>query len=222
MICGLETMPGFEDLIKFLPAEARKKRIGQRFPLVPELAPTEVPAKVESSVESIASSLFPSMVQTQFQLEAPGGEDTDVVLRANSQLFRFMTAILDKRNRLARLVKDCLPALPGQPILFGGCYFAATGINSETQQAFASGVLTRMVKEDLNSVTWTEETLAHDASAWRRARLLRWFFTTIIALLALVAVALIARSFLAKETSTKTPAETKSPSAVKKPSDDET
>ena len=36
------------DLVKRLPPEARKKQIGQRFPLVPELAPAEVPDKVEA------------------------------------------------------------------------------------------------------------------------------------------------------------------------------
>jgi len=220
MICGLETMPGFGDLVKHLPPEARRKRIGQRFPLVPELAPGEVPARVESSVESIASALFPSMVQAEFQVEGPNGEDTELVLRLNSQLYRFLTGILDKRERLARLVKDCLPVLPVQPIMFGGCYFAATGGDSETQQAFASGVLTRLIKEDQNSVTWTEEALADDASAWRRARFLRWFFLSVIALIALLAVGLIARSFLAKETPTKNPGQTKTPSAVTKPSDD--
>ncbi len=113
MICGLETMPGFEDLIKQLPPEARKKRIGQRFPLVPELAAAEVPAKVESSVESIASALFPSMVQTQFKLEGPGGEETELVLKVNTQLFRFMTGILDKRERLAAAGQGLYSRSPG-------------------------------------------------------------------------------------------------------------
>jgi len=214
MICGLEMMPGFGDLVKQLPPEARKKRIGQRFPLVPELAPSEVPARVESSVESIASALFPSMVQAQFQVEGPSGEDTEIVLRLNSQLFRFLTGILDKRERLAWLVKDCLPVLPSQPIMFGGCYFAATGGDSETQQAFASGVLTRMIKEDQNSVTWTEEALADDASAWRRARFLKWFFLSVAALIALGAVGLIAMRYLS---SPKSPDPTKPPAAVEKP-----
>jgi hypothetical protein len=220
MICGLETLPGFEDLVKLLPPEARKKRIGQRFPLVPELAPAEVPVKLESSVESIATGLFPSMVQTQFQVEAPGAENIVPQLRVNSQLFRFMTGILEKRERLARLVKDCLPVLPGQPIMFGGCYFAATGSESDTQQAFASGVLTRMMKEDQNSVTWTEDTLADDAKAWRRARFLKWFFLAFIAVLALVAAALIAHWYFAKEAPNAPADETKAPSTVKKSSDD--
>jgi IcmF-related N-terminal domain len=218
MICGLEMVPGFGDLVKQLPPEARKKRIGQRFPLVPELAPGEVPARVESSVEAIASALFPSMVQAEFQVEGPSGEDTELVLRLNSQLFRFLTGILDKRERLARLVKDCLPVLPGQPIMFGGCYFAATGGDAETQQAFASGVLTRMIKEDQNSVTWTEEAIADDALAWRRARFLRMFFLLVIVLLALAAVALIVRSVWIPP---KNPGQTKNLDAVKKVSDDE-
>ena len=57
--------------------------------------------------------------------------------------------------------------------MFGGCYFAGTGHDAATQQAFASGVLMRMIKEDQDSVTWTEEAMDSDAAAARLAGRLR-------------------------------------------------
>jgi hypothetical protein len=197
MICGLETMPGFADLVERLPAEQVRKRMGQRFPLVPDLAANAVPDQVESAVESIAGSLFPSMVHAMFQVESPGGDAPEEVLRTNSQLFRFLDGILAKSERLARLVKDCLPTLRGEPLMFGGCYFTGTGRDSATEQAFVSGVLARMIKEDQDSVTWTEETIAEDAGALRLARVFRVSFSLVIALGVLTAVYRIAqRTFL--------------------------
>jgi hypothetical protein len=193
MICGLEELTGFSDLVDRLTAEQVRKRMGQRFPLVHELTATEVPEKVEAAVESVAGSVFPSMVHAMFQVESPGGEAPEEVLRVNTQLFRFVNEIVDKGERLARLVKDCLPGLRGDPLLFGGAYFAGTGRDSATEQAFASGILMRMIKEDQDSVTWTEATLNEDAAAQRLARRLRFVFIFIIAVGVLAAAGLIVR-----------------------------
>ena len=77
-----------------------------------------------------------------------------------------------------------------------------------------------MIKEDQNSVTWTEEALADDAAAWRRARFLMGFHNGHRPSRS-SRRGLIARSFLGKETRTDPPGQTKTPSADKKPSDDE-
>ena len=196
MICGLEELPGFADLVERLTGDQVRKRMGQRFPLVHELTATEVPEKVEGAVESVSSSLFPSMVHAMFQVESPGGESAEEVLRLNSQLFRFVQAIVEKGERLGRLVKDSLPSLRGEPLMFGGCYFAGTGRDSATEQAFASGVLMRMIKEDQDNVTWTTETLSDDAAAHRMGRTLRVVFSLIIALGVLAGAGLIARKTL--------------------------
>src|SRR5262249_6380784 len=134
-----------------------------------------------------------SMVHALFQVESPGGEDPEEVLRVNSQLFRFLNEIVDKGERLARLIRDCLPSLPGEPLLFGGCYFAGTRRDSAAQQACASGVLMRLIKEAQDNVTWTEEALSEDAAVLRLARSLRFAFILIIALGVLTAAVLIAR-----------------------------
>jgi hypothetical protein len=198
MICGLEELTGFTDLVERLSGEQVRKRMGQRFPLVPELTSSEIPEKVESAVESVAGSLFPSMVHAMFQVESPGGEDPEEVLRTNSQLFRFLNEISDKGERLGRLVKECLPTLRGEPLMFGGCYFAATGPDSASQHAFASGVLARMIREDQDNVTWTEELLREDAAAARLARFFKLGFILIIALGVLTAAVLVATRIFGK------------------------
>ncbi len=196
LICGLEELPGFADLVERLSGDQVRKRMGQRFPLVHELTAAEVPEKVEGAVEAVSGSLFPSMVHALFQVESPGGESAEEVLRLNSQLFRFVQAIVEKGERLGRLVRDSLPSLRGEPVMFGGCYFAGTGRDSATDQAFASGVLMRMIKEDQDNVTWTAETLNDDAAAQRLARTLRIVFSLIIALGVLAGAGLIARKTL--------------------------
>jgi hypothetical protein len=196
MICGLEELPGFADLVERLSGDQVRKRMGQRFPLVHELTASEAPEKIEGAVEAVSGSLFPSMVHAMFQVESPGGESAEEVLRLNSQLFRFVQAMVEKGERLARLVKESLPSLRGEPLLFGGCYFAGTGRDSATDQAFASGVLMRLIKEDQDNVTWTAEALNEDAAAHRLARTLRVVFSLIIALGVLAGAGLIARKYL--------------------------
>jgi hypothetical protein len=198
LVSGLEQVPGFSELIARLPPEQVRKRMGQRFPLVPDATAAEVPDKVQDSIEVVSGNLFPSMIHTMFQVEAKGVEDVDEVLRSNCQLFRLLQAIVERGERVARLVKDCIPSLRGEPLMFGGCYFAGTGHDAATQQAFASGVLMRMIKEDQDSVTWTDEAMDSDAAAARLAGRLRIALILIITLGVLAVAGLMVKRFLGR------------------------
>ena len=195
LIGGMEQMEGFSELVERLPAEQVRKRMGQRFPLVPDLTAGEVPEKVEDAVAVATGNLFPSMIHTMFQVESQGIEDVDEVLRSNTQLFRLLHGIVERGERVARFIKDCIPTLRGEPVMFGGCYFAGTGRDSATEQAFASGVPMRMIKEDQDSVTWTEEALDQDATATRLAGRARLALILIITLGVLAGAGLIAQRF---------------------------
>ena len=181
LVSDLEKLPGFPDLVERLPLGQIRNRMGQRFPLVPELDADETPLRVRDSVSWIGTALFPSMVHSLFQVEVPGGEDVTEVVRVNSQLYRFLDTMRHRRERLAELVKDCLPTLSGEPILFRGCYFAGTGTDSVTEQAFASSVLRRLI-DDQDNVTWTSAALLQDAGYTRVARGLRIFLLCVIGL----------------------------------------
>jgi hypothetical protein len=198
LVSGLEQVSGFSELIARLPSEQVRKRMGQRFPLVPDLTAGEVPEKVQDAIEVVSGNLFPSMIHTMFQIESKGLDDVDEVLRSNCQLFRFSQAIVERGERMARLMKDCIPSLRGEPVMFGGCYFAGTGHDAATQQAFASGVLMRMIKEDQDSVTWTEEAIDSDATAARMAGRLRIALILIITLGVLAAAGLLIKYFIGK------------------------
>jgi hypothetical protein len=194
LVGDLETLTGFTELVERLPRGQSGKRIGQRFPLASDLKPAEIPGRVASSIEWIGGSLFPSMVYSLFQLESPGGEDVSEVVAANTQLYRFMIEIRNRQERLADLVKGCLPSASaiGEPILFGGCYFAGTGEDAATQQAFAAGVLRRLVDEQ-DHVAWTEESVERDRRIQRTARLLKVVLVGYLVIGSLAALALVAR-----------------------------
>jgi hypothetical protein len=196
LLSDLDKLPGFADLVERLPAEQRTKRMGQRFPLVPELDPEDVSPRIRESVAWIGTALFPSMVYSLFQTERPGGEDVADLVRANSQLYRFLGAMRERRERLALLVKDCIPVLSGEPILYRGCYIAGTGPDPATGQAFAPGVLRLLIREQDN-VTWTRDAMAQDATATRLARAIKSFFIAIIALGLVLILALIVWKFAA-------------------------
>ena len=191
MVPDLERLEGFEELIQRLPEAQRGRRMGQRFPLVSDLSDGEFPSKVESSVDWIVTNLFASMVYSMFEVESSRGVDeVSEVLKGNQQLFRFLGRIRERCGRLARLVRQCLPNLPGDPLMFGGCYFAGTGDEPAVEQAFASGVFMRLIQEQDN-VTWTGDAMQEDASFLRAARTAKVVLGLVIGLLLLAILVLV-------------------------------
>jgi len=191
MVAGIEKLQGFPDLVERLPQGQTGKRMGQRFPLNPDLKPAEVPSRIEGSVEWIGNNLFPSMVHSMFQVETPGGEEVEDMIKTNANLYRFMIQIRDRQTRLAGLIKDCLPPAGDEPLLFGGCYFAGTGEDAASGQAFSPGVLKRLIDEQ-DHVTWTRHAVEQDTTSQRLSRLIKAFLIAYITLAALASIGLIA------------------------------
>ena len=191
LVAGIEKLQGFSDLLERLPQGQAGKRMGQRFPLNPDLRPAEVPARIESSVEWIGGTLFPSMVQSLFQVETPGGEDVEDTMRTNANLYRFMMQIRDRQTKLGALVKDCIPASGDEPLLFGGCYFAGTGEDSASGQAFSAGVLKRLIDEQDN-VSWTRQAIEQDSGRQRAASLIKAVLVAYIAMATIASIGLVA------------------------------
>jgi IcmF-related N-terminal domain len=190
MVPDLERLKGFGELIQRLPEAQRGKRMGQRFPLVSALSDGEFPSHVESSVNWIVTNLFASMVYSLFEVESNRGVDEiSEVLNGNQQLFRFLGHIRERCGRLARMVRQCLPNLPGDPLMFGGCYFAGAGDESAVEQAFASGVFMRLIQEQDN-VSWTGDAMKEDASFLRTARTAKVVLGLVVGLLLLAVVGL--------------------------------
>jgi hypothetical protein len=175
LVSDLDRLRGFSDLIERLPSNQRSNRMGRSFPLVPDLDAEDVPGRIKDSISWIGTSLLPTMVNSMYQTESPGGEDFTDLVRANSQLYRFLASMRDRRDRLAQLVRDCIPAVPGEPLLYRGCYLAGTGTDPATGQAFAPGIPILLIKQQDN-VTWTDAALRQDAAFSRWSRRLKLLF----------------------------------------------
>lgn len=166
MLCDLETAPGFREFVKRFPAEQRQRRLGQRFPLVPDLNAQETTAMLAQGTEWICRSMFPNWVYKLFRLECSSQEDFASVTDGNTQLYRLMSQMQLRHQRLSQLaVRGLLPE-DDVPALFGGCYIAATGPDAANDQAFVPGVFRRLL-ENQNFLSWTDEALDEDTRQQR-------------------------------------------------------
>ena len=126
------------------------------------------------------------MVYSLFSVDTPGGEGISDVLLANAHLFRFLTALRNRQDRLAQLVMECVPPISREPQLFLGCYFTGNG-DARTGSAFTPGVFARLIKEQ-SRVTWTADYLEEDTSFHRLAGQLKTFFVVAIIIGSLLAL----------------------------------
>jgi hypothetical protein len=164
MVTDLEGVPGFGEFIERFPEDQRQRRVGQRFPLVPDVEPAQGPAKVEEAVRWICQSLVPTWAYKLFAHEG-GGVTLDAAVRGNIKLYRMMSHVRERSRRLGRVVMRAVTPEQGEALLFGGCYVAGTGRES-SRQAFIPGVFRRLLEEQDN-ITWTRDALAEEAGSHR-------------------------------------------------------
>jgi hypothetical protein len=170
LVCDLEGVPGFREFLQHVPEKDRQRRVGQRFPLAPEVAGDGPLKMIDGGLQWICAAMFPSWVSRCFHLEGPGQEDLATATRVNTRLYQAMFQLLERQRRLSRVLTRGLVHKEGEPLLFGGCYLGATGPNPAGEQAFVPGVLQRLLDEQ-NNVSWTGEALDEDATYRRRAQL---------------------------------------------------
>jgi hypothetical protein len=162
-VCDLERAEGFAEFLARLPV-GQLRRLGQGFPLVPDVDPEKVPAMIDSGVAWLCEALLPSLVYNLFRADVPDGGMSGFV-RDYARLFQFLAQLKERRPRLTRLlVRGALPGDKGPP-LFGGCYLTATGTDAKGQ-AFVAGVFERLA-ENQDYVTWTEDALREEAELRR-------------------------------------------------------
>jgi hypothetical protein len=214
LLCDLEQVPGFREFVAGFRPEDRLQRIGQRSPLVPNFryygaaregwSPTQIPRldneavpalMMESLIEWICRSVVPGWIGRNYQLEkeaAPGATGGDglrrtEVIRNNAYLFLFGEHLRERQKRLTEILVQATRTDAGEPILFGGCYLAGTGLDEKLDQAFVGGVFRRLLEEQ-DFVSWTSRTLAADTT-YRRWALYSYLF---LALLLLVGAGVVA------------------------------
>ena len=171
--CDAEQSPGFRELLQRMPASQRERRLGQRFPLVPDLEPGGVPAMVQEGVSWFSYTFLPALIYNLFRLGPPGNEqpqgELPEALVGNMRLYQFLSEVGQRRKCWTRfLTRGLLLDVP-KAFLFGGFYLAGTGPDTQHDQAFVHGVFQRL-PESQNFVSWTPEALAqeNDYKRWTR------------------------------------------------------
>jgi hypothetical protein len=163
LVCELETLPGFREMIARLPEGQRDRRMGQRFPLVPDLEPSKVASMLESGIVWIGRILFPNLVDRLWAVESLGQATTAEAVRGNVRLYELMRQVRDRMSRLARLLIRASAGEGNRPDMFGGCYLAGTGMDTAREQAFIPGVFRRLT-ECQDFVAWTPDAVREDAA----------------------------------------------------------
>ena len=189
LVCDLENLPGFRDLIERLPDDQKRRRMGQRFPFIPDIDRASLPARLEDAIRWIAHRLLPAQVTTLWQVETVSGLAMADALRGNIRLYQLLQQVRERYPRLARILAHAVLADETQPAMLGGCYLAGTGPNFRSEQAFIPGVFRRLV-ESQDLVSWSPELIA------RENRYSRWARTGFIGLIFLVAACVVLMGFM--------------------------
>jgi hypothetical protein len=162
MICDLEKASGFKEFMERFPEDQRQRRLGQRYPLCPDLPQDKLSPSIESCVQWIFQVVFPTWIYKLFRVESPGREEVNHVVEGNCRLYQLMGQMRERQKRFARIVSRALVLDADGPLLFGGCYVGATGADANTEQGFVAGTFRRLT-ENQNYVSWTDRALAEEA-----------------------------------------------------------
>ncbi|HEY8506392.1 MAG TPA: type VI secretion protein IcmF/TssM N-terminal domain-containing protein, partial [Gemmataceae bacterium] len=120
LVGDLERLEGFDEFVGRFPVEKREQRLGKGTPLIPDLHPQAVPEEIEKTVRWIFRSLLPFWVFKLFRPEQPNLETPRQAAAANGRLFRFLTEVEGRGERLARLLSRAVVLRPDLPPMLGG------------------------------------------------------------------------------------------------------
>jgi hypothetical protein len=165
LVVGLEEESGFRELVRRV---ERDRVVNQRFGKGHSLQNRLLPERLEA-VAAHACGAFEDWAYALFR------EKGSLNKPNNAKLFALVCKIRGVvAGRLARILSDAYSADPnaeGESLLFGGCYFAATG-STEDRQAFVKGVFDKFPDQQ-GELEWSPRALAEDEryQVWARASL---------------------------------------------------
>jgi hypothetical protein len=203
LVCDMETAPGFSEFIQRFSARERRRRLGQRCPLRPDLrggpartsAGADPRARVHASLASwLGRDVVRVWVYQKFQLEKRGQENPAALAQTNARLFLLYDELQERSRWLGEILSRGLAGRPADRCLFGGCYVAGTGADAGQEQAFVAGVFERLM-ESQSYVYWTEQAWAEERR-YRRWVSLGWAALAAVGLAALALLAFAARDRL--------------------------
>jgi hypothetical protein len=161
LLSDLEKAQGFPELIERFPKDQRHRRIGQHFPLVPDLDPAKTARVVEQSARWICTCLLPTQIYKFLRLEGNGRESLNDAEQANYRLIHLMSQLRGRERRLGMILARAVEVEDDAPALFGGCYLGASGTDNVREQAFIAGVVRRLI-DNQGYVSWTRQALVEE------------------------------------------------------------
>lgn len=164
LVVGMESENGFRELIRRVGADrAKVQRFGKGFNVWNPPAGEQIEA-----VARHACGAFEDWVYALFR-ETDGFNQT-----GNTKLYALLCKIRsDLHSRLTNLLvaayaHDSQPTADREPLLFSGCYFAATG-ETDDRQAFVKSVFEKLIEQE-NELSWTDDAIVENERYRRLAR----------------------------------------------------
>jgi hypothetical protein len=163
IVCDMESIPGFVEFARL--QGKRGSRIGRSFPLASNVTGDALFTALDGAIKNYCLSGMRALVYPQFDVQRNGQSDA-----VNCNLYLLLDEMRERKDRLADILTRGLRGQEGDPLLFGGCYLAATG-TVEAEQAYVKGVLNRLYKEEYHEgqgtqafVQWTQEAVRANAT----------------------------------------------------------
>ena len=164
MVTGLEEETGFQELVRRVGRDAAmRQRFGKGF----NVQNPPLPERLDA-LATHACGAFEDWVYALFR------EKKSLAKPGNTKLYSLLCNIRrNVRSRLASLLAAGYAHDPdldakSEPLLFSGCYFAATG-ETEDRQAFVKNVFDKL-PEQQEELQWTAAAYAQDEKFQRLAR----------------------------------------------------
>jgi|GEM_PF-975767 len=169
MFSDAEKIIGFREFLSLIPRDKRDQRLGKPIPLALGLSAEKRAEIMRDSIYWQCAELIPKLVTRTFQIRSPDTNPAraagNLEVRANRQLIRLIGTMWARRRNMGELCARILGETQGNPLRVGGCYFAATGPNRNSQGFLAE--LFAQVFEGQNFVSWTPLAAREERSLMR-------------------------------------------------------
>lgn len=170
LVVGLEEERGFQELVRRV---GHTQASGQRFGHKYDVWKPPIPEQMEALCAH-ACGAFEDWAYSLFRKD-------DAIKKAtgNKELYSLLCKIRGRvQIHLEKVLVEGFGFDPDRetqygdvPVLFGGCYFSATG-DQEARRAFTGGVVRDKLSDHINDVEWTPPAIAQDQRHHAWARLL--------------------------------------------------
>ncbi|QDV23708.1 type VI secretion protein IcmF/TssM N-terminal domain-containing protein [Aureliella helgolandensis] len=188
VICDIQNEEGGLDVLDRFPEQQRHRRLGVKFPCVPSCNASDMDRMISDGIKWLCQRMVPPLINRLFQTERSNGTSQDAASSCNRRLYHFMYSIHQRSGNLERLIRRAFLGNQQPGELLRGCYLAATGRDTVSEQGFAAGIVSQLMDMQ-NDVQWTDEALLHDRDC-RRWSILGYVSVSMVACIAILLILL--------------------------------